>query len=140
MEIKNRRVMVCGMARSGIAAAKLLSQLGARVTISDMKTEEQLGGALEELRALGCAFALGEAPDAHLADQELLVISPGIAWAKPFVQEALRLGVEVIGELEDIDPEEEILFEEEAGEDDVTVEADFEDADGETANADEAAE
>lgn len=47
---------------------------------------------------------------------------------------------EVIGELEDIDPEEEILFEEEAGEDDVTVEADFEDADGETANADEAAE
>ncbi|MGN0995964.1 MAG: UDP-N-acetylmuramoyl-L-alanine--D-glutamate ligase [Candidatus Ventricola sp.] len=100
MDVRNRRVMVCGMARSGIAAAKLLVQLGARVTISDMKTEEQLGGGLEELRALGCAFALGEAPDAHLPGLDLLVISPGIAWAKPFVQEALRLGVEVIGELE----------------------------------------
>ena len=100
MDVRNRRVMVCGMARSGIAAAKLLVQLGAHVTINDMKTEEQLGDALEELRVPGCVFALGEAPDAHLAGQELLVISPGIAWAKPFVQEALRLGVEVIGELE----------------------------------------
>ena len=38
MDVRNRRVMVCGMARSGIAAAKLLVQLGAHVTINDMKT------------------------------------------------------------------------------------------------------
>ena len=100
MDVRNRRVIVCGMARSGIAAAKLLCQRGAQVTISDMKAEAEFGGALEELRALGCAFALGEGPQAHLDGQEIMVISPGIAWAKPFVQEAIGRGVEVIGELE----------------------------------------
>lgn len=100
MNVRDKHVMVCGMARSGIAAAKLLAACGAQVTISDMKPEESFGGALDELRALGCAFALGEEPQAHLQGQELLVISPGIAWAKPFVQQALAMGMEVIGELE----------------------------------------
>lgn len=100
MNVKDKRVIVCGMARSGIAAAKLLARRGAIVTVSDLKTEDAFEGQLEELKALGCIFALGEAPDAHLDGQELMVISPGIAWAKPFVQAAIAQGIEVIGELE----------------------------------------
>lgn len=100
MEMKNRRVMICGMARSGIAAAKLLLSLGAVVTINDLKEEEKFGAELDELRVPGCIFALGCPPDAYLAQQEMLIISPGIAYAKPFVQKAIELGVEVIGELE----------------------------------------
>ncbi|MDO5378563.1 MAG: UDP-N-acetylmuramoyl-L-alanine--D-glutamate ligase [Clostridia bacterium] len=94
------RVLVCGMARSGIAAAKLLASRGAQVTVSDLKGEAEFGDSLEELRALGCRFALGQAPDAYLAESDLVVISPGIPWAKPFVQKALSMGIEVIGELE----------------------------------------
>lgn len=100
MDVSGRRVLVCGMARSGIAAAKLLAAKGARVTISDLKAEADFGDALSELRALGCRFALGKAPDDELAENDLLVISPGIAWATPFVQKALERGIEVIGELE----------------------------------------
>ncbi|MBQ7051996.1 MAG: UDP-N-acetylmuramoyl-L-alanine--D-glutamate ligase, partial [Clostridia bacterium] len=100
MDVRNKRVIVCGMARSGVAAAALLARLGARVTISDLKAEKDFGDALEELRALGCRFALGEAPDAYLDDQDILVMSPGIPYAKPFIQLALSKGVEVIGELE----------------------------------------
>ncbi|MDO5299213.1 MAG: UDP-N-acetylmuramoyl-L-alanine--D-glutamate ligase [Clostridia bacterium] len=100
MVVKDKRVMVCGMARSGIAAARLLCGLGARVTISDLKQESAFDGALDELRALGCRFALGEGPEAYLGEQDMLVISPGIPWAKPFVQEALGRGIEVMGELE----------------------------------------
>ena len=59
MSVRGKRVMVCGMARSGIAAAKLLAQLGAQVTLSDLKEEAAFGGALNELRTLGCRFALG---------------------------------------------------------------------------------
>ena len=62
MDMKGKRVLVVGMARSGVAAAKLLAQQGAAVTVNDMKTEEAFGGALDELRALGCRFALGCAP------------------------------------------------------------------------------
>lgn len=100
MKVKDKRIMVCGMARSGIAAAKLLAELGAVVTISDLKKEEEFGDQLAGLRPLGCKFALGEAPDAYLGEQDMLVISPGIAWAKPFVQNAIAMGIEVIGELE----------------------------------------
>ncbi len=100
MEIQNKRFMICGMARSGIAAAKLLLDLGAVVTISDLKEEEKFGSDLDCLRTEKCIFALGCAPDAYIDKQDVMVISPGIAFAKPFVQKALSMGVEVIGELE----------------------------------------
>ena len=46
MNVEGKRVLVCGMARSGIAAAKLLISLGARVTITDTKPEGEFGGAV----------------------------------------------------------------------------------------------
>ncbi|MBP3428961.1 MAG: UDP-N-acetylmuramoyl-L-alanine--D-glutamate ligase [Clostridia bacterium] len=100
MDVANRRVLVCGMARSGIAAAKLLREMGAQVTISDLKKEEDFGGALDDLRRLGCRFGLGQPPEVYFDDTDLLVMSPGIAYAKPFIQEALARGIEVVGELE----------------------------------------
>ena len=100
MNVENKRVIICGMARSGIAAAKLLLSRGAVVTISDMKKEEAFGNALDELRVPGCIFALGEGPQGHLDGQDVMIISPGIAYAKDFVQEAIARGIEVIGELE----------------------------------------
>ncbi len=100
MDVNGKRVLVCGMARSGIAAAQLLASHGAMVTINDMKAEDAFGDALCGLKALGCAFALGCAPQACFDGQDMMIISPGIAWAKPFVQEAIARGIEVIGELE----------------------------------------
>ena len=100
MNAENKRVIICGMARSGIAAAKLLLSRGAVVTISDMKKEEAFGSELDELRVPGCVFALGEGPQGHLDGQDMMIISPGIAYAKDFVQEAVARGIEVIGELE----------------------------------------
>ena len=46
MQYAGKRVLVVGMARSGIAAARLLADRGARVIINDSKTEEALGDAL----------------------------------------------------------------------------------------------
>ena len=100
MELKGKNVLVCGMARSGVAAAQLLLSCGAKVTVHDLKTEEQLGDALAPLHETGCVFALGEDPLKVVEGRDLIVISPGIAWAKPFVQKALSLGIEVIAELE----------------------------------------
>ena len=48
MEFIGKKILVIGMARSGVAAAQLLARRGAIVTISDMKTEESFGGALDE--------------------------------------------------------------------------------------------
>lgn len=61
MDVKGKRVLVCGMARSGIAAAKLLLSKGALVTISDTKAESEFGSELDELRVPACTFAAGSA-------------------------------------------------------------------------------
>ena len=90
MNVNGKRVLVCGMARSGIAAAKLLLSLGAQVTITDTKPEADFGGALDELRAPGCVFALGQAADALIAGQDMMIISPGIAWANRLCRARLR--------------------------------------------------
>ena len=101
MNTNPKRAVVFGMARSGIAAAKLLSKHGYDVTINDKKTEEQFEGKLDELRKLpGVHFALGQPVDGLLASADLLVVSPGIPAASAPVQKALAMGVEVIGELE----------------------------------------
>jgi len=96
-----KKVMVLGMARSGVAAAKLLDSLGAKVRISDQKTREQLGAAVEPLK--GCTnveWRLGEKAEDLLEGQDVLLISPGVPIDSPVVKKARTLGVEVIGELE----------------------------------------
>ena len=99
--MKDRNVMVLGMARSGIAAAELLLLRGAKVTVCDMKTEDKFEGALDGIRAAGAAFMLGEAhPEERLAGFDALVVSPGIPVDHPALVKARELGIEVMGEVE----------------------------------------
>ena len=99
--MQGKRVMILGMARSGVAAAKLLSEKGAFVRINDLKTREQLGKALEPLEGLAnIEWRLGEKPDELLAGMDMLVISPGVPIESEIVKRAESLGVEVVGEIE----------------------------------------
>ena len=99
--MQGKKVMILGMARSGVAAAKLLSEKGALVRINDLKTREQLGDALKPLEGLAnIEWRLGEKPDELLYGMDMLVISPGVPIESPIVKKAESLGVEVIGEIE----------------------------------------
>ena len=98
---KDRKVLVFGMARSGIAAAKLLLDKGARVYICDAKTEADFSGALDELKAAGATLLLGEQhPEDKVEGMDALIVSPGIPVEHPAVVRARSLGVEVMGEIE----------------------------------------
>ena len=90
--MKNKNVLVVGMARSGIAAAKLLADKGAQVRISDMKTKEQFAGSLKELERPGIEWRLGEKSEDLLEGMDLLVISPGVPVDKPVVVKAREMG------------------------------------------------
>ncbi len=96
-DYKGKRVLVLGMARSGLAAADLLLSLQAVPILCDRKTD--IAG-VSELAAKGCVSRLGEAPEGLLADCDLLLISPGIPIDAPVVKKARELGVPVTGELE----------------------------------------
>ncbi len=100
MNWNGKRVLVCGMARSGFAAARALRRVGAVVTVYDRKEADALDEDVAPLLAAGCRSALGGDPEALCLEAELVVISPGIAYSAPFVQKALAAGIPVIGELE----------------------------------------
>ena len=99
--MKDKKVLVFGMARSGIAAAKLLLLRGARVWVCDAKAEADFDGALDDLKAAGATLCLGEQhPENLLEGMDAMVISPGIPVEHPAVVRAKALGVEVMGEVE----------------------------------------
>ena len=95
-----KRVLIAGMARSGIAAAQLLCREGARVTVNDQKPREAFGDKLDALKGLPVAFRLGEDGLEALLEKDLLVISPGVPIDAPIVKRARELGVPVTGEME----------------------------------------
>ena len=95
-----KKVLVWGMARSGIHAAKLASSAGAKVRINDLKSAEQIGSALDVLKTEDIEWRLGEAIDNVLEGMDMLVISPGIPYDHPAVKKAKDMGIEVIGEIE----------------------------------------
>ncbi len=101
MELKNLNVLVSGIAKSGISAAKLCKKLGANVTIQDSKTEDKLDLAvLEDLKSCGIELYTGKNPDDIVADMDVLVMSPGVPTDLPFVDKAKENDVKVIGEIE----------------------------------------
>lgn len=100
MIYKDKKVLVVGMARSGVAAAQLLHQTGAVVIVNDSKTEEQLGESIQPLQDLPVIREFGKPAGELLDGIDALVISPGIPDTAPFVQAAREKGIYVTGELE----------------------------------------
>jgi len=99
MSFEGKKILVCGMARSGVAAAKCLHDCGAIVTINDNKTEEALAEALKPLEGLNIAKALGGAK-VDMTAFDLLVTSPGIPMTAPILKQAQEANLPIIGELE----------------------------------------
>ena len=99
--MKIEKALVIGMARSGIAVAKLLRLRGADVVINDTKPREKFGSDLDEIDLPGVEFRLGEDPLPILDEGvDALIISPGVPVDAPVVKAAREKGIEVMGELE----------------------------------------
>ncbi|PKM80644.1 MAG: UDP-N-acetylmuramoyl-L-alanine--D-glutamate ligase [Firmicutes bacterium HGW-Firmicutes-14] len=97
--VSDKRVMVVGIARSGIAVARFLSLKGTKVVLVDRKTKEELGTALRDIPGDVAVFA-GQYPDFNPGDYDFLVVSPGVPLTIPPVRRAFDLGIPVFSELE----------------------------------------
>ncbi len=95
-----RTVSVVGLARSGVAACRLLRQLGAVVLASDAKPRSALAGDALALEADGVRISAGGHPAEAFRAAELVVVSPGVPTDLPALQELRRAAVPMIGELE----------------------------------------
>jgi len=95
--LRGRAVVVVGLARSGVAAARLLVACGAHVTATDAKPLSALGAEVSALEALGVRLQLGGHPSSVLAGAELVVVSPGVPLDSPALA---MVRAPIIGELE----------------------------------------
>jgi len=96
-DVTGKRVTVAGAARSGLAAAELLARRGARVTLSEMRSEAPETGPLARL---GVRLELGGHQAPTFADADLVVLSPGVPPETPAIQAARDRRVPVIAEIE----------------------------------------
>ena len=100
MKLTGKRILLVGMARSGIACAALIRSHGAIPVLNDRKKEEAFGHDLDHLREMGCEFRLGEDPVKVLDECDGLIISPGVPIDAPVVKAAKEKNIPMVGELE----------------------------------------
>lgn len=99
MVTEDKRITVVGLARSGLGAANLLTAMGASVTVTDVKSADELDVFISGL-APSVGRALGGHPEEAFTSADMLVISPGVPASLAPVSQARERGIRVIGELE----------------------------------------
>jgi UDP-N-acetylmuramoylalanine--D-glutamate ligase len=100
MELKNKRVLVVGLGKSGLSAAMFLRGQGARVTVSDTRSAVALEKEIPALLEAGIMVESGGHGLLTFRRQDLIVISPGVPMDTPEVKQVVAFGLPVIGELE----------------------------------------
>ena len=100
MNLKDKRVLVVGLGKSGVASALFLKSRGARVTVSDAKSTEDLSDQIPSLLDQGIAVETGGHGERTFREQDLIVVSPGVPVDAPLLVQARALGGLVIGEIE----------------------------------------
>jgi len=100
MDLSNKRVLVVGLGKSGVASALFLKSRGARVTVSDSKPEAELRDEILLLLEHGITVETGGHGDRTFREQDLIVVSPGVPTDAPQLVQARNMGEPVIGELE----------------------------------------
>src|ERR1019366_669421 len=100
MELKDKRVLVVGLGKSGVASALFLKAHGARVTVSDTKSGDELRNEIPVLLDHGITVETGGHGERTFRGQDLIVVSPGVPVDAPQLVQARNLGEPVIGEIE----------------------------------------
>lgn len=102
MELKNRRVTVMGLGSfgGGLGAVQFLVEQGARVTVTDLRREDQLADSIAALSATPPdAYHLGGHQEADFTDTDLLVVNPAVPRNCPYLNLALRANVPLSSEM-----------------------------------------
>jgi UDP-N-acetylmuramoylalanine--D-glutamate ligase len=100
LELKRKKVLVVGLAKTGLAVARFLKNHGARVTAADVMAEKELGSHARKARAMGIALSLGPHKAETFLANDLIVVSPGVPHTIGPLEAAREAGIQVVGELE----------------------------------------
>ena len=85
MNLKNKKVLLVGLAKTGVSTIKHLNRLGAKVVVNDIKDKDKLKDILDELSDLNnVEYILGHHPE-NIDDIDMTVVSPGVPLDLPFI-------------------------------------------------------
>ena len=100
IELKNKRVLVVGLAKTGIATAFFCAARGAVVTATESRTEAEIAEEAARLRTAGVKLELGGHREDTFLRQDLIVPSPGVPADAPWLQAARAKGIAIWSEVE----------------------------------------
>jgi len=100
MELKNKRLLVVGLARTGVATALFGAAHGALVTATESRTEAEIGERVPQLRNAGVTLELGGHQEKTFLQQDLIVPSPGVPADFPLLLAARDKGITIWSEVE----------------------------------------
>jgi UDP-N-acetylmuramoylalanine--D-glutamate ligase len=99
-ELRGKRVLVVGLARTGVATALFCAARGGNVTATDARTESEIGEGIASLRTAGVNLELGGHRENIFLEQDLIVPSPGVPADAPLLQAARAKGITIWSEVE----------------------------------------
>jgi UDP-N-acetylmuramoylalanine--D-glutamate ligase len=99
MRIRNRKALVVGLAKSGVAAANFLLEKGAHVTVTDLKSCQELQGEIAQLKGK-VRLALGGHTESDFLQVDFIVISPGVPTRLSELKHAVARGIPILSEVE----------------------------------------
>ncbi len=100
VELKGKRVLVVGLARTGVATARFCAERGAVVIAVDSRPETETGAAVSELRAAGIQLRFGQNLENAVEGQQLVVPSPGVPADAEILQAARSQDIPIWSEIE----------------------------------------
>lgn len=100
MDWKNKKVLILGLGKSGLAALTLLISAGAKLTVNDQKPERDFPDLIPRLKNYSVEYFFGGHPEEIIWGKDLIVVSPGIPMNLPLLKEARQREIPVWGELE----------------------------------------
>ncbi|HEX6293081.1 MAG TPA: UDP-N-acetylmuramoyl-L-alanine--D-glutamate ligase [Herpetosiphonaceae bacterium] len=97
MELRGKRALVMGLGvhGGGLGVTRFLAEQGARVTVTDLRSAEQLAPTLEQLRDVSVEYVLGQHREADFRNTDIVIRNPGVPRESPYLQIAREAGAAV---------------------------------------------
>ncbi|MEG2247050.1 MAG: UDP-N-acetylmuramoyl-L-alanine--D-glutamate ligase [Peptostreptococcaceae bacterium] len=100
MDLKNKNVLLVGLAKTGVSTIKKLDKLGSKIIVNDIKSEDELKDIIKQIENLeSVEYILGHHLE-NVDNIDLTIVSPGVPLDLPFIQKLKNAKIKIIGEVE----------------------------------------
>jgi UDP-N-acetylmuramoylalanine--D-glutamate ligase len=96
-QFKNKKILLVGLGiqGGGVGVAEFFAKLGANVTVTDLKNEEQLSPSIALLKSFDISYTLGKHNVDDFLNAEMIFKGPSVRWDNPLIQAAIDKGIPV---------------------------------------------